>query len=43
MTKERHLPPRDARQIEVAPPMEHGALEEILPVGNDTKNTTPYF
>ena len=43
MAKERHLPPRDARQIEVAPPMEHGVPEKILPVDDDTNNNTSHF
>jgi len=43
MAKERHLPLGDARQTEVAPPMEHGALEKILPVDNGMKNNTPHF
>ena len=43
MANERHLPPRDARQAEVVPPMEHGAPEKILLVDDGTKNNTPHF
>ena len=43
MAKERHLPPGDARRTEVAPLMEHGELEKILPVDDDMKKNTPYF
>ena len=43
MEKEGNLPPRDARWVKVAPPVEHEALEEILPVDNGTKNNTPHF
>ena len=43
MVEEMNLPPGGTRRAKVAPPMEHGALEEILPVGNDMKNNTPYF
>ena len=43
MAKERHLPPRDTRQTEVAPRIEHGAPEKILLVDNGTKNNTPHF
>ena len=43
MAEERNLPPGDARRAKVAPPMEHGAFEEILPVDNGMKNNTPYF
>ena len=42
MAEERHLPPRDGRWIKVVPPVEHGALEEILPVDNGTKNNTHF-
>ena len=42
MAKEGSLPPRDARQVKVAPPVEYRALEEILPVDNNMKNNTPY-
>ena len=43
MVEERNLPPGDARQTKVAPPMEHEALEEILSVNNNTKNHTPHL
>ena len=35
VVEERHLPPRDAKRIEVAPFMEHQAPKEILPVDDD--------
>ena len=43
MAEERHLPSRNARQTKATPPVEHGALEEILPVDNGMKNNTPHF
>ena len=43
MAEEMHLPPRDVRWTKVAPLVEHGALEEILPVDNGMKNNTPHF
>ena len=43
MAEEGNLPPGDARWAKVAPPVEHRALEEILPIDNGTKNNTPYF
>ena len=32
MAEERDLPPGDTRWAKVTSPMEHGALEEVLPV-----------
>ena len=43
MAEERHLPAGDARQVEVAPPMEHGAPEKILPVDDGMNNNTPHL
>ena len=43
MAEESHLPPGDARRVEVAPPMEHRALEKIPPVDDGLNNNTPYF
>ena len=43
MAEEGNLSHEDARREEIAPPMEHGAPEEILPVDNGTKNNTPHF
>ena len=43
MAKERHQLPGDARQTEIAPLMEHGAPEKILPVDDDMKKKTPHF
>ena len=43
MAEEANLPPGDARQAKVAPPVEHKALEEILLVDNSTKNNTSHF
>jgi len=43
MVEEGNLPLGDANRAKVAPPMEHGALEEILLVDNGTKNNTPHF
>ena len=40
MEKKRHLPPRDAKWAKVAPPMEHRAPEEVLPV-TTAWTTTP--
>ena len=42
MAEEGNLLPGDARRVKVAPPVEHGALEEILPVDNGTKNNTHF-
>ena len=42
MAEERQLPPGDARRIKVVPPVEYGALEEILPVDNGTTNNTHF-
>jgi len=38
MPKERHLPPGDTRQTEVAPSMERQASQEILPVDDSRKS-----
>ena len=38
MAEERHLSPGDAKQTKVVPPVEHEALEKILPVDNGMKN-----
>ena len=43
MAEERHLSPGDARRAKVAPPIEHGALEKILPVDDSMKNNTLHF
>ena len=43
MADERDLPPRDARWVKIAPPMEHGAPAEVLPVDNGADNDTPHF
>ena len=43
MTEEKHLSPGDARQTEVAPPMEHRASPKVLPVEDSMKSDTPYF
>ena len=43
MAEEGDLPPGDARRAKVAPPGEHRALEEILPIDNGTKNNTLHF
>jgi len=43
MIEEGNLPPGDARRVKVAPPVEHEALEEILPVDNGMKNNTHHF
>ena len=43
MAEEKNLPLGDARRAKVAPPMEHGAPEEILSVNNNTKNHTPHL
>ena len=43
MVEERNLSPGDVRRAKVASPVEHRALEEILPVDNGTKNNTPHF
>jgi len=43
MAEERHLSPGDAKRAEVAPLMEHGALEKILLVDDSTKNNTLHF
>ena len=43
MAEERHLPPEEARRTKVTPPVEHRALEEIIPVDNGMKNNTPHF
>ena len=42
MAEERSLPPGDVKRAKVAPPMEHGATEEIVPVKNSANNT-PHF
>ena len=43
MAEEGNLPPGDARRAKVAPPVEHGAVEEILLVDNSMKNNTSQF
>ena len=39
----KHLPLGDARWTKVAPSMEHWASQEILPVDDSMKGTTPHF
>ena len=43
MVEERDLPPRDTRRVEVAPPLEHGTPEEVLPIDNSMDNNTSHF
>ena len=43
MVEEGNLPLGNANQAKVAPPMEHGALEVILPVDKGTKKNTSHF
>ena len=43
MAEERDLPPGNTRRAKVAPPMEHGAPEEVLPIDKGTDNDIPHF
>ena len=43
MAEVRHLPLGDTRRTKVAPPVEHEALEETLPVDNGTKNNSSFL
>ena len=43
MAQEGNLPPGDTGWAKVAPPLEHGAPEEVLLVDNSMDNNTPHF
>ena len=43
MVEEGNLPLGDANRAKAAPPMEHGAFEEILPGDKGTKKNTSHF
>ena len=43
MAQEGNIPLGDIGRAKVASPMEHGALEEVLPVGSDVKYDTSHF
>ena len=43
MAEERDLPLGDTIWVEVAPPLEHGTPEEVLPIDNSMDNNAPHF
>ena len=43
MAQKGNLPNRDIGQAKIAPPLEHGAPKELLPVENNMDDNTPHF